>query len=130
MYKKLILVLLLLTCVAAAEAVTHGWLIFETRADAVALLDRINACFPQTSQFSGKVFPYWMKTPVPLMRAVVTTNVTVDAGITTTNVVETTEQTGKFVVLIRPSVLPVLSDFEKAAVTDAVPDGCFIGEEE
>lgn len=126
MIKKLIIVIFFLTCVTIADVVTHGWILFDNKDTAQALLTKINSNFPQTSQYSGKVFPYWMKEPASIMRIELLTNV-VDG---VTNTVEMAVATGHYLVLVRPTISAFLTTKEQADVKDTLPDGCFIKEAE
>lgn len=125
MIKQAIILSLMLAVSAVAAGVTHGWIIYQDKsdpenlADATALLNRINANFPKTNPFSGKVYPYWMREPLAVKRVIPTTN---EFGV----VESVATNTGAYLIYIRPSVAPVLTEAEADRVTDALPEGTFI----
>lgn len=141
--KKLIAIIVMVAALAYAGAVTHGWIIYDNLASATTLLSRINTQFPQTSEYSGKVFPYWMKNPAAIMHYINVTNIyeetniieNIELGSVTnitviTNISTVAEATGKYLIYVKPSIAPLLTPTEKSVVVDVLPEGCFVQEAE
>ena len=142
-------ILISLLPVIGLAVLDRGWILYkdktpvENLTDASNLLVRINAYFPQTSKYSGKVFPYWMKDPASVMHYINVTNIyeetniigSVEIGSVTnitvvTNVVIVPEATGQYLIYVKPSIVPLLTPMEKSAVVDVLPEGCFVQEEQ